>query len=46
MVTVRGKVVELTTEVDDEHIGKLVRKYLGVDKYPLHPPNEKRIIVN
>jgi hypothetical protein len=30
-----------------EHIDKLAKKYLGVDKYPaeLHSPDEKRIIV-
>jgi hypothetical protein len=36
MVTVRGRVVEQTTEGADKHIDKLARKYLGVDKYPLH----------
>jgi PPOX class probable F420-dependent enzyme len=45
MVTVRGRVVEQTTEGADEHIDKLARKYLGVDKYPLRSPNEKRIIL-
>lgn len=45
MVTVRGKVVEQTTEGADKHIDKLARKYLGVDKYPLHSSNEKRIIL-
>ena len=45
MVTVRGRVVEQTTEGADEHIDKLARKYLGVDKYPLHSSNEKRIIL-
>jgi PPOX class probable F420-dependent enzyme len=45
MVTVRGRVVEQTAEGADEHIDKLARKYLGVDKYPLRSPNEKRIIL-
>lgn len=45
MVTVRGRVVEQTTEGADKHIDKLARKYLGVDKYPLHSLNEKRIIL-
>jgi PPOX class probable F420-dependent enzyme len=34
MVTVRGRVVEQTNEGADEHIDKLAKKYLGVDKYP------------
>jgi len=45
MVTVRGKVVEQTTEGADKHIDKLAKKYLSVDKYPLHSPSEKRIIL-
>jgi hypothetical protein len=45
MVTVRGRVVEQTKEGADEHIDKLAKKYLGVDKYPLRSPNEKRIMI-
>jgi hypothetical protein len=45
MVSIRGVVVEQTTEGADEHIDKLAKKYLGVDKYPMRKPNEKRIIV-
>ena len=45
MVTVRGRVVEQTNAGADEHIDKLAKKYLGVEKYPLHSPNEKRIII-
>ena len=47
MVTVRGRVVEQTNEGADEHIDKLARKYLGVDKYPGQKdyPGQKRVIV-
>ncbi len=45
MVTVRGRVVEQTSEGADEHVDKLAKKYLVVDKYPLRSPDEKRIIV-
>lgn len=45
MVTVRGRVVEQRKEGADEHIDKLAKKYLGLDKYPLRSPNEKRIII-
>jgi len=45
MVTVRGRVVEQMKEGADEHIDKLAKKYLGVDKYPLRSPKEKRIII-
>jgi PPOX class probable F420-dependent enzyme len=47
MVIVRGKVFEQTNEGAEEHLDKLAKKYLGVDKYPteLRSPDEKRIIV-
>ena len=45
MVSIRGKVVQQTTDGADEHIDKLAKKYLGVDKYPLRNPDEKRIIL-
>lgn len=45
MVTIRGRVVEQTTNGADEHVDKLAKKYLGVDKYPFRSPTEKRIIL-
>jgi len=45
MVTVRGRVVEQTNKGADDHIDRLAKKYLGVEKYPLRSPNEKRIII-
>jgi PPOX class probable F420-dependent enzyme len=45
MVTVRGKVTEQTTKGADEHIDKMAKKYIGLDKYPNRMPGEKRIIL-
>ena len=45
MVTIRGKVTELTEEGADEHIDKLAKKYFGLDKYPNRSPGEQRIIL-
>lgn len=45
MVTIRGKVIEQTVKGADEHIDKLAKRYLGVDKYPFRSPTEKRIIL-
>ena len=45
MVTIRGKVTDLTEEGADEHIDKLAKKYFGLDKYPNRSPGEKRIIL-
>lgn len=44
MLAVRGRVVERTTEGADEHIDKLAKKYMGVDRYPLRQPGEVRVI--
>ena len=45
MVTIRGRVIEQTTEGADEHIDKLARRYLNADRYPSHSPSAKRIIL-
>lgn len=45
MVTVRGKVVEQTRRGADEHIDKMAKKYLGMDKYPFKMPGEQRILL-
>jgi len=45
MVSIRGKVMDITTEGADEHIDKLAKKYFGLDKYPYRSPDEKRIIM-
>jgi hypothetical protein len=35
MVSIRGKIVEMTTNGAGAHIDKLAKRSLGVDKYPL-----------
>jgi PPOX class probable F420-dependent enzyme len=45
MVTIRGKVIEQITKGAGEHADKLAKKYLGLDKYPYHSPNEKRVVL-
>jgi len=43
-VQVRGTVAKVTEDGADKHIDALAKKYMGVDKYPFHTPNEKRVI--
>jgi PPOX class probable F420-dependent enzyme len=43
-VSVSGT-AELVDEGADEHIDKLAAKYLGVEKFPFHSPDEKRVII-
>jgi len=45
MVTIRGKVIEQTSNGADDHVDKMAKRYLGVDKYPFRSPNEKRVIL-
>jgi len=42
---IRGKVAELTNENGDEVIDRLAKKYLGVDVYPFHQPDETRVTI-
>jgi PPOX class probable F420-dependent enzyme len=41
---IRGKVVEITEDGANEHIDKMAKKYLGVDKYPYAQPGETRVL--
>ncbi len=45
MVSIKGKVVEQTSEGADEHLKKLAKRYLGIGKYYYRKPNNKRIIL-
>ncbi|MBI3940244.1 MAG: PPOX class F420-dependent oxidoreductase [Acidobacteria bacterium] len=41
---IRGRIVEITEEKASEHIDKMAKKYLGVDKYPYASPGEVRVL--
>ena len=41
---IRGRVMEITEEGAAEHINKMAKKYLGVDKYPYGQPGEVRVL--
>lgn len=43
-IEVRGRVVDITEKGASEHINKLAKKYLGVDKYPYAQPGEVRVL--
>jgi len=45
MVTIRGRLKEITEQDADSHIDKLAKRYLGLDRYPFRSPDEKRIIL-
>lgn len=45
MVTIRGKVIDQTSNGADEHIDKLAKKYLNTERYPGHSPNLERVIL-
>ncbi len=41
---VRGHVVDVTEGGASDHIHKMAKKYLGVDKYPYAQPGEVRVL--
>jgi PPOX class probable F420-dependent enzyme len=41
---VRGRIAERTEQGADDHINKLSKKYLDLDKYPYRQPGEVRVI--
>jgi PPOX class probable F420-dependent enzyme len=43
--SIRGKVVEQIRQGADEHIDKMAKKYLGMDRYPGRSPGEERVIL-
>lgn len=43
-VTVRGRVIDITTEGADAHIDAMAKKYMDVDAYPYRTPEEVRVI--
>jgi PPOX class probable F420-dependent enzyme len=45
MITIKGQVVEQTTDGADAHIDKMAKKYLGVEKYSFAMHGEKRIMI-
>ncbi len=43
-IQIRGVVAEKTTNGADEHIDRLAKKYMGLDKYPYRSPADRRVI--
>jgi PPOX class probable F420-dependent enzyme len=41
---IRGRVVEITESGADQHIDKMAKKYMNVDRYPNRTPTEVRVI--
>jgi PPOX class probable F420-dependent enzyme len=41
---VRGHVVEITEQGASDHIDRMAKKYLGVDKYPYSQPGEVGVL--
>jgi len=41
---IRGTVVEITEDGASQHIDKMAKKYMGVDKYPYAKPGEVRVL--
>lgn len=44
-IEVRGRVVETTERGAAEHIDRLARRYMGVERYPNNQPGDVRVIL-
>ncbi|WP_299292954.1 PPOX class F420-dependent oxidoreductase [Nitrosopumilus sp.] len=45
MAAIRGKVIEITTDGAEDHVDKLAKRYIGMDKYPRRSADEKRVLI-
>ena len=45
MASIKGRVIEQTSQGADEHLKRLAKKYLGIGKYYYRKPSHKRIIL-
>jgi PPOX class probable F420-dependent enzyme len=45
MVSIKGTVIDQTSEGADEHLKRLAQRYLGIGKYYYRNPHHKRIII-
>jgi len=45
MVSMKGRVVDITPDGADEHLHKLAKKYLGIGKYYYRKPKQRRVIM-
>jgi PPOX class probable F420-dependent enzyme len=43
-IEIRGQVAEITEQGAEEHIDRMAKKYLGLDKYPNRAPGEVRVV--
>ena len=45
-ITLEGRVVEqVSGQIAEDHIDKMAKRYLGVDKYPHRQPGDRRVIL-
>ena len=45
MASIKGKVIEQTTEGADEQLKRLAKRYLGIGKYYYRKPSNKQVII-
>ena len=42
---VRGEVVHIEEDPENDFINAMAKKYMGVDVYPMHQPGDERVVV-
>ena len=42
---IRGRIVDVSFDGAEDHIDKMAKKYLGLDKYPMRRPGLRRVLI-
>jgi PPOX class probable F420-dependent enzyme len=45
LAMIRGRVIDVTFDGAEDHIDKMAKKYLGLDKYPMRRPGVRRVLI-
>jgi len=45
VAVIRGRVSEVTFDRAEEHIDRMAKKYMGLDKYPMRQPGRRRVLI-
>jgi PPOX class probable F420-dependent enzyme len=45
VAVIRGSVSEVTFDGAEEHVDRMAKKYMGLDKYPMRRPGIRRVLI-
>ena len=45
VAVIRGRVIEVTFDGAEEHVDRMAKKYMGLEKYPMRRPGIRRVLI-